>query len=137
MRVGLGLHNVPQLQAAIAAGQTVAPAQFAAGYGPTAAEAQEVVSYLQGQGFGNVTVSANRQLVSASGSAAQAAAAFDTTLHAFIAERRRRLRQHHPGLRPGRARRHVVAVLGSTTYRPSSPTCTSARRPEPRPRPAR
>lgn len=81
VRVGLNLRNTSQLQSAIAAGQQVTRQQFAAQYGPTASQVQSVVAYLQGQGFRNVKAGA--QLVSADGTAAQAAKAFDTTLESF------------------------------------------------------
>ena len=81
VRVGLALHNPDQLKAAIESQQTLTPQQFAAQYGPTSAETQSVVSYLQGLGFSNVTTSA--QLVSADGTAALAAKAFNTTLENF------------------------------------------------------
>ncbi|MEA2664943.1 MAG: pseudomonalisin [Candidatus Eremiobacteraeota bacterium] len=112
VRLGLALHNVPQLQAAIAAGQTIAPAQFAATYAPTAAEAQQVTSYLQSQGLSNVTVAPNRLLVSATGTAAQVAAAFDTTLHAFTQNGASRYANTTPAYVPAALDGIVVAVLG-------------------------
>jgi pseudomonalisin len=81
VRVGLNLHNVTQLQSAIAARQRISASQFATEYGATAAEVQSVVSYLRGQSFGNIQTSA--QLVSADGTAAQVAKAFDTSLESF------------------------------------------------------
>ncbi|HEV2644383.1 MAG TPA: S53 family peptidase [Candidatus Elarobacter sp.] len=84
VRVGLNLHNVDQLATAISSPAKRAPmtaGQFASRYGPTPAEVRSVVSYLQGQGFTNVH--ADTQLVSADGTAAQAAKAFNTSLEAF------------------------------------------------------
>ena len=84
VRVGLNLHNTAQLASAIAGagkGAAMSPAQFNAQYGPTAADVQAVVSYLRAQGFGNIRT--GTQLVSADGTAAQAAKAFNTTLEAF------------------------------------------------------
>ena len=81
VRVGLNLHNEDGLRAAIAGHPRMSQSQFNAQYGPTASEAQSVVSYLRAQGFTNVTTSA--QLVSADGTAAQAAKAFNTTLESF------------------------------------------------------
>ncbi|HEY0380810.1 MAG TPA: S53 family peptidase [Candidatus Elarobacter sp.] len=84
VRVGLNLHNVDRLESAIATPAKrapMSPAQFASQYGPTAGEVQSVVSYLQGQGF--VNVHADTQLVSADGTAAQVAKAFNTSLEAF------------------------------------------------------
>ena len=84
VRVGMNLHNVGQLAAALSrpgVNTALTPQQFAAQYGPTSAEVQSVVSYLQAQGFKNIKTSA--QLVSADGTAAQAAKAFNTTLESF------------------------------------------------------
>ena len=81
IRVGLNLHNVSQLQSAIVSRRKVSASQFASEYGPTPADVQSVVSYLRGQGFGNVKTSA--QLVSADGTAAQVSKAFDTSLESF------------------------------------------------------
>ncbi|MEA2786086.1 MAG: pseudomonalisin [Candidatus Eremiobacteraeota bacterium] len=84
VRVGLNLHNVDQLANAIATTAKrapMSPAQFASQYGPTPSEVQSVVAYLQGQGFSNVH--ADIQLVSADGTAAQVAKAFNTSLEAF------------------------------------------------------
>ncbi len=81
VRLGLNLHNEEQLKSLIAARQRISPAQFAAQFGPTQSDVQSVVSYLQGQGFHNVV--AQGQLVSADGTAAQAAKAFDTALESF------------------------------------------------------
>ncbi len=81
VRLGLNLHNEDQLKSLIAAKQKISPQQFAAQFGPTPSETQSVVSYLQSQGFTNVQ--ADAQLVSADGTAAQAAKAFNTSLESF------------------------------------------------------
>jgi subtilase family serine protease len=81
VRVGLNLRNAGRLQSAVAAGQQITRQQFAAQYGPTTSEVQSVVAYLQSQGFHNVKPGA--QIVSADGTAALAAKAFDTTLESF------------------------------------------------------
>ena len=84
VRVGLNLRNTAQLAAAIAQagkGAKMTPQQFASQYGPTAAQTQSVVSYLESQGFSNVKTST--QLVSATGTAAQVAKAFNTSLESF------------------------------------------------------
>ncbi|HTD36901.1 MAG TPA: S53 family peptidase, partial [Candidatus Limnocylindrales bacterium] len=81
VRVAMNLHNESGLDSLIASHQRISPAQFAAQFGPTASDVQAVVSYLRGQGFTNVQASG--QLVSADGTAAQAAKAFNTTLESF------------------------------------------------------
>ncbi len=47
---------------------------------PTQAQAQAVANYLKGAGFSNIKISANRMLVTASGSAASVKSAFNTSL---------------------------------------------------------
>jgi len=64
-------------------GQSLTPAQFAAAYAPSSAQVQQVVSYLQGAGFSNITVEPNNLLVSADGTVAQASAAFNTPIEQF------------------------------------------------------
>ena len=64
-------------------GQSLTPAQFAAAYAPNGAQVQQVVSYLQGAGFSNITVEPNNLLVSATGTVAQASAAFNTPIEQF------------------------------------------------------
>ena len=81
VRVALNLHNEDQLRSLIARRPHLSTAQFAAQFGPTPGEVESVVSYLRGQGFTNVQTSA--QLVSADGTAAQAAKAFNTSLESF------------------------------------------------------
>jgi subtilase family serine protease len=115
IRVGLNLHNADQLATAIASPAKRAPmtpAQFAAAYGPTPAELQSVVSYLQGQGFGNVH--ADTQLVSADGTAAQVAKAFNTSLESFSLGGANVYVNTQPALVPASLSGVVSAVLGLT-----------------------
>src|SRR6202011_286017 len=81
VRVALNLHNKDQLASLIAARQKISQGQFGAQFGPTAAETQAVVAYLQCQGSTNVQTSA--QIVSADGTAAQVSKAFNTSLESF------------------------------------------------------
>lgn len=78
--VALRLRDPAGLATAIQDGQALTPAQFAATYGPTAADASAVAGYLQSQGFTNVQTSANNVLVSATGTVANAESAFDTAI---------------------------------------------------------
>ncbi|HEX3464452.1 MAG TPA: protease pro-enzyme activation domain-containing protein [Candidatus Elarobacter sp.] len=112
VRLGLHLRNTDQLAAGIAAGQVLSPQQFQAQYGPTAAEVQSVVSYLQSQGFHNVKAGA--QLVSADGTAAQAAKAFNTTLESFSLGGGNVYVNTAPALVPSSLDGVVTAVLGLT-----------------------
>ncbi len=110
VRLGLNLHNADQLAALIAARQRISQGQFAAQFGPTASEVQSVVSYLQAQGFTNVH--ADTQLVSADGTAAQAAKAFNTSLHAFSLGGAKLYVNTTPALVPSSLGGVVSAVLG-------------------------
>src|SRR5471032_3175801 len=63
--------------------QFITPQQFAATYGQTPAAVAQVVAFLQAHGFTVTKVHANNLLVSASGTNAQIAAAFGTTVHKY------------------------------------------------------
>lgn len=64
--------------------QVLTSEQFVANYAPSAAQAQSVVSYLRGQGFTNVSASADRMLVTADGSRTAIESAFNTRLQQFL-----------------------------------------------------
>ena len=64
-------------------GTTITPGDFNATYAPSAASVAAVVNYLTTAGLSNVAVEDNSLFVTASGSAAQIAAAFNTTLENF------------------------------------------------------
>src|SRR5207302_661427 len=61
-------------------GRYLQPGQFAALFGPSTAQVQQVVGYLRGQGLMVTSVSANHTLVQASGSARAVQAAFGVFL---------------------------------------------------------
>lgn len=65
-------------------GATYTPQGFSATYGPTTTAVGAVTSYLRAEGFTGVTVSPDHLLVTASGTAAQADAAFHTTLMGYL-----------------------------------------------------
>ncbi|MDH6127605.1 protease pro-enzyme activation domain-containing protein [Kitasatospora sp. GP82] len=85
--ISLKLRNTAELNRFLAAvstkgapefGQYLTPAQFTERFGPTNADVDQVRSYLAGQGLKVTSVSGNRQVVNASGTAAQIAKAFGT-----------------------------------------------------------
>jgi subtilase family serine protease len=93
LRLVLGLtpRNAPQIGVLLArmstpgdplAGTSLSPAQTTAMFGQTPAAVQSVVSYLTTSGFTNVSASADRLLVSATGTVALADAAFATQIDA-------------------------------------------------------
>jgi pseudomonalisin len=81
--VALRLRDVAGLDHDIATGSTLSPAAFERQFSPTTETVARVESYLRSSGFAEVTVSANRLLVSATGTAGRAEKAFDTTLTAL------------------------------------------------------
>ena len=110
VRVGLNLHNATQLASLIASRQRISHGQFVTQFGPTSAEVQSVVSYLQSQGFKNVSTS--DQLVSADGTAAQVATAFNTSLESFSLGGANVYVNTKPALVPAALGGVVSAVLG-------------------------
>ncbi len=80
--VSLKLRNKAQLDAFVANPHhaSLTPAQFAASYAPTQAQAQAVAKFLRQSGFTQVTIAPNRQLVVADGRAATVTRAFHTSL---------------------------------------------------------
>ncbi|GAA2261748.1 MULTISPECIES: protease pro-enzyme activation domain-containing protein [Kitasatospora] len=85
--VSLKLRNTAELDTFLAAlsnpkspqfGKYLTPAQFTARFGPTQADVAQVRSYLEEQGLKVTSVSANRQVVNASGTNEQIAKAFGT-----------------------------------------------------------
>jgi pseudomonalisin len=112
VRLGLQLHNVDGLKQAISSGAQLTPSQVNASYGPTAAEVAQVTGYLQSEGFSNITTEPNNLLVSATGSAAQVSAAFNTTVHRFMVNGSAVYANTAPAYVPVGLGGIVVAVLG-------------------------
>lgn len=112
VRVALQAHNLTQLAQAIASGQKLSDAQLTAQYAPTSDEVSQVVSYLQGQGFTNVSAAPNHLLVSANGTAAQAQKAFDTTLESFSLGGKNVFANTTPAFVPASLGGIAIAVLG-------------------------
>ena len=112
VRVGLALQNVSQLKSLVAAGQQIDPGSFNGTYAPTQAQVSAVTSYLTSHGLTNITVEPNNLLISATGSATQIAAAFDTTLHSFAQNGVTVYANTTPAYVPTSLSGIVVAVLG-------------------------
>jgi pseudomonalisin len=66
-------------------GASLTPAQFVSRFAPTQATVTAVTTYLRNQGFTKVAVDSNRLLITANGTAGEAAAAFHTQLDNFTA----------------------------------------------------
>ncbi|WP_174236075.1 pre-peptidase C-terminal domain-containing protein [Rhodanobacter sp. L36] len=90
--VSLKLHNADQLDQFLAQlnqpgsanyHKFLTAAQFKAKYAPTDAEVQAVVAHLQQNGFTNIEVAGNNQLVTADGHALNVTSAFQTNMKRF------------------------------------------------------
>jgi subtilase family serine protease len=88
------------------------PSQFNAGYAPTAASASAVTAYLQRAGFADIAVEPNRLFVTAQGTAAQVAAAFNTQLESFAQQGRTVFVNTKPAQVPAALGGIVLSVLG-------------------------
>jgi subtilase family serine protease len=103
------------------------PAQYTAEFGPSAQQADAVVNWLKGQGFTNVTVDAQRQRVSAAGSATAVGSAFGTTMnfyqaHGTVNAGKDRLRSNATPLRvPSSLGADVLGVTGLDNTAPILP----------------
>lgn len=103
-------------------GQFLTPAQFAASYAPANAQVQQVVSYLESQGFENVTAEPNNLLVSGDGTIAQASAAFNTPIEQFAQFGKIVYGNTAPAQVPAALGNIVGAVLGLNTIGQMKPT---------------
>jgi pseudomonalisin len=112
VHLGLQMHNADQLKSVVRDHGRVSPGAFVATYAPTTAEVGAVTSYLQSQGFTNVTVEPNHLIVSASATADKVSKAFDTTLHGFALSGKTIFANTTPAYVPQSLGGTVVAVLG-------------------------
>jgi pseudomonalisin len=63
--------------------KTVTPAQFTAAFNPTGTQVNAVATYLAKQGFQNISAEPNNLMITATATAGQARAAFNTDIHSF------------------------------------------------------
>ncbi|MBV8149228.1 MAG: S8/S53 family peptidase [Candidatus Eremiobacteraeota bacterium] len=112
VRLGLKLRNVKELQRIVESGQRISHADFMARFAPSAADAQDVTSYLRSQRMRKVTVSPDRLLVSGEATTAQAETAFHTRLEAFATKGGNVYANTEPALVPERFGGMVSGVLG-------------------------
>lgn len=103
-------------------GQFLTPDQFAASYAPGTAQVQQVVSYLQSEGFENITVEPNHLLVSADGTVAQASAAFNTPIEQFAQFGNLVYGNTAPAQVPAALGNVVASVLGLNSIGQMKPT---------------
>lgn len=129
--VGLRLRGEATLQSFIA--DTATPSSptfgayyttahaFTATYGPSSTSVAAVTSYLEAQGFTNVTVSPNNLLVTASGTAAEAEQAFHTALTEFAVGGARVYANTEAAMVPSNLAGIVAGVLGLNDAFKASP----------------
>jgi len=92
--------------------KTVTPAQFTAAFNPTGAQVSAVATYLAQQGFANISVEPNNLMITATATAGQASAAFNTDIHAFKQFGRTLYGQVKPAQVPTALGATVAGVLG-------------------------
>jgi subtilase family serine protease len=104
------------------------PAQFAASYSPTAAQAQSVVDFLTAAGFTNIVVAPNRLVISADGTAAMAESAFNTPISRFTLDGKTVYSNTQTAQVPDALGGLVTAVLGlqNINHRRASPVHPTA-----------
>ncbi len=112
VRLGLQMRNMSALATAVSHGQTISDSTFLSTYAPTAAQVASVKTYLTGKGFSNIIVEPNNLVVSATGTAAQVDAAFDTTIHNFSLNGTLFHANTGPAYVPQSLAGIVIAVLG-------------------------
>jgi subtilase family serine protease len=110
--VGLKLHNMSQLQQAVASGTVLSDATVNATYGPTASDVSAVTTYLQSKGLTKITAEPNNLIVSATGTIAQVQSAFDTSIHSFSGGGTNFIANVSPAYVPTSLGGIVVSVLG-------------------------
>jgi pseudomonalisin len=93
-------------------GDFLTPAQVAAEFAPSTAEASSVASWLKSEGFSDVTVESDRLFVDATGTVAQAEKAFDTSLGLFDFAGDQVYANTKPAMVPSRFAGEVTSVLG-------------------------
>src|SRR5579872_39055 len=94
------------------------PAQFTTAFNPTRSQAIAVATYLQSKGFTNIGIEPNNLIVTATGSASRAEAAFNTAIRATQYNGQIYYGNVTPAMVPSQLRGLVVAVLGlNNAYR--------------------
>ena len=96
-------------------GQFLTPAEFSARYSPSPQSVQRVSDYLRAAGFTNLSVSANRTIISAVGSAAVIRSAFNTEIAQFKLGDRTAFANTRPVRVPASLSGIVLSVVGLQT----------------------
>lgn len=118
----LPLRNTSQIASAIEAGTILTPDQVAATFGPTADSVQAVESYLDSNGFTNVSASSDGLLVTGDATVAQAEQAFDTTISSYELDGQNVYANTAAASVPSSLANDVSAVLGLSDVPIAAPT---------------
>ena len=99
----------------------ITPAQFNAGYAPSFASVNAVKKYLTAAGLSNISVEGNRLFVTATGTAAQIEAAFNTSLFRFRQKGKEIFVNTTPAQVPQALGGVVLSVLGLNNVKMTTP----------------
>jgi subtilase family serine protease len=128
--VALQMQNTQALQSLVQSQATpgssnfnkyLTPAQFDASYAPSDASVQAVSSYLAGAGLGSISVAPNKLFVTATGTAAQVEAAFNTSLSRFKQKGKTVFVNITPAQVPQALNGIVLSVLGLNNVPATTP----------------
>jgi pseudomonalisin len=100
---------------------SIAPADFNATYAPSTASVAQVQNYLTQAGLTNISVEPNRLFVSATGTAAQVSAAFNTSLGSFSQNGKNIFVNTKPAQVPASLGGIVLSVLGLNNVQSTTP----------------
>jgi pseudomonalisin len=124
MQNAQALQNLVQQQATPGSSnfnKYITPAQFNATYAPSSASVAAVTSYLASAGLGNISVAPNGLFVTATGTAAQVQAAFNTSLFNFNQKSKQIFVNTTPVQVPQALNGIVLSVLGLNNVPATSP----------------
>ena len=124
MQNAQALQNLVQQQATPGSSnfnKYITPAQFNATYAPSSASVAAVTSYLASAGLGNISVAPNGLFVTATGTAAQVQAAFNTSLFNFNQKGKQIFVNTTPVQVPQALNGIVLSVLGLNNVPATSP----------------
>ena len=98
--------------------QWLTPEQYGAQFGLSSNDLAQVTTWLGAQGFNNIEVARSRTFVRFSGTAAQANAAFATSIHSFQADGQNHFGNMTDAVLPASFASVVTAVSGLDDFRP-------------------
>ena len=110
-----GLLTDVQTPSSIQYHRWLTPSEFGRRFGPSDKQIQAVTSWLRGQGFESIRVSAGRTAIEFSGTAAKVEGALNVQIHKFVIEGK-----HSGALAAGFQRRHSARIRWAEQLRESA-----------------